>query len=132
MLQWPEQLQMFSYKSKIGGARQSIEEVILTPSYEHYLWARTAANASVARTAANVSAIQKQDRRQSIAEVMFTPSRPRTQQLVCFGREQLVASRGPVQCAPACCTVQYELVLMYAVWHSAVSFFSTKEQVSDE
>ena len=83
----------------------------------HLLWAKTAANASVARTAANVQ-LQKQDRRQSIAEVIFTPSWPRTQQLVCFGREQLVAlartaanaSHGPVQYAPACCTVQYRLV----------------------
>ena len=46
----------------------------------HLLWAKTAANASVARTAANVQ-LQKQDRRQSIAEVIFTPSWPRTQQL---------------------------------------------------
>ena len=106
----------------------------------HLLWAKTAANASVARTAANVQ-LQKQDRRQSIAEVIFTPSWPRTQQLVCVGREQLVCLgensckcftwASAIRASLLYSAVQTSTVLVYAVWRSAVSFFSTKEQKID-
>ena len=67
--------------------------------------------------------LQKQDRSQSIAEVIFTPSYDSS---VALG-ETALQMLHVGQCAPpALYTVQYSTV---PVWRSAVSFFSKKEQV---
>ena len=70
-----------------------------------FMWARTAANASRGPEQLQMLQLRKQDRRQSIAERIFTPrTKP---QLVALAAN---ASRGPVQCVrqPAVyCAVQY-------------------------
>ena len=66
----------FSCKSKIGGRALHHQEkgYLHQATNSHLLWVRTAANASRGPEQLQMLQLQKQDRRQSIAEGIFTPS----------------------------------------------------------